>query len=85
MRVNEVTDVCFIRHIFTCFGYSQFFILKVRRHQVGFCSAFAGSILAHSLIYVSPLCRLLIRVSDPDTCSVVILHIAFERAFDSRW
>jgi hypothetical protein len=100
MHVNEVIDACCVCHVFTCLssvgivhtchtftclGYSQFFILKVCRLQVGFRSTFTGSILAHSSIYVSPLSGLLIRISNLDTCSLVDLRAAFERAFDSHW
>jgi hypothetical protein len=63
-------------------GYSQFFVLKVCRLQVGFRSAFTGSILAHSSICAPPLSGLSIHVGDLNACSLISLCAAFERAFD---
>jgi hypothetical protein len=97
MHVNEVTDVCCmckifaclssvgivnVRDTFTCLGYSQFLILRVRHLQVSFHSVFTGSILAHSLICALPSSRLSIRTSNVNAHLLIFLRTTFKRAFN---
>jgi hypothetical protein len=88
MRMNEVTDVCCMCHIFACLLSVMWllliFVLKVRR-RVGFHSTFTVSILAHSSICAPPSSGLSIHVGDLNACLLISLCAVFKRAFSSRW